>query len=291
MKLDQLKYFLAVAKHQHIGKAATASAISASAISHSISALELEFSCKLLVKQGRRIQLTDDGQRLAQYAKQLMAQADNIQQKMTTCDTQLQGHYRLGATHGYSEQWLTPAWLSLQTQHERLSAEILSLRSHDVTQKILAGELDLGLCLAPHTNPEFNSKTILSDPMVLAFRHGHPLKERITSDNFNALNDHPAAMAKSYQSITNCETHPMFEHYHVKVDTQFIYDSYYVAVAALEHSDLWTLLPTSVVNWYADTLDYVKPNFKGLDIQVKAIWPKHQVLTGATYQLLELLMP
>ena len=51
MKLDQLTYFLEAARHEHIGKAAKAVAISPSAISHSISALEKELGRPLFKKR------------------------------------------------------------------------------------------------------------------------------------------------------------------------------------------------------------------------------------------------
>ena len=80
VKLEQLSYFLEVAKTEHVGKAAKALAISPSAISHSIRKLEEEFGRELFVKQGKRIHLTSHGKLLMERARKLLEEADSIRE-------------------------------------------------------------------------------------------------------------------------------------------------------------------------------------------------------------------
>ena len=75
MKLDQLTYFLEAARQEHIGKAARILAISPSAISHSIAALEEELGAPLFERKGKYIFLTNRGRRLMERAAELLSRA------------------------------------------------------------------------------------------------------------------------------------------------------------------------------------------------------------------------
>ena len=61
MTLDQLRYFLAAARFEHIGKAAQSVSISPSAISTAIAALEDELGCELFRREGKSIVLNVSG--------------------------------------------------------------------------------------------------------------------------------------------------------------------------------------------------------------------------------------
>src|SRR4051812_37786565 len=110
MKMDQLSYFVEAARYEHIGKAARAVAISPSAISHSIRALEEELGCSLFEKVGRSIQLTEHGRRLLARAEKLLGEVQAIREDLRSDEAAWDGHYRMGATHGLGERIFMPWW-------------------------------------------------------------------------------------------------------------------------------------------------------------------------------------
>ena len=63
MEIKQLKYFIEVAKREHLSEAALELNIAQSAISRQISQLEDELNVSLFRREGRNIYLTKAGQR------------------------------------------------------------------------------------------------------------------------------------------------------------------------------------------------------------------------------------
>lgn len=76
-----MRYFLAAAEHESINKAATRLAVSAPAISRTISRLEDELGVQLFERIGRNIALTVAGKQLQAEASRLLAEMDDIKRK------------------------------------------------------------------------------------------------------------------------------------------------------------------------------------------------------------------
>ncbi len=79
MEIRQLQTFRAVARTLSFTRAATTLNYAQSSISAQIQALEEEFAVTLFDRLGRRIVLTDAGQRLLQYADKILALSDEAQ--------------------------------------------------------------------------------------------------------------------------------------------------------------------------------------------------------------------
>ena len=73
MELKQLEYFCAVAKEGSFTKAAEACYVSQSAISQQVKALEADFECSLVERQGRSICLTPAGDHLARRGSDILS--------------------------------------------------------------------------------------------------------------------------------------------------------------------------------------------------------------------------
>ena len=76
--LRQLRHFVALAEHQHFARAAAAVHLSQPALSRSIRALEEQLARPLFDRIGRRSELTPFGQEMAERARQLVADADEL---------------------------------------------------------------------------------------------------------------------------------------------------------------------------------------------------------------------
>ena len=85
METFELRYFLAVARHQNIHTASRQIAISAAALSKAVGRLEAELGVKLFSRLGRNISLTDQG-------KVLQARAAEIIQLEQSTRLEIQGH-------------------------------------------------------------------------------------------------------------------------------------------------------------------------------------------------------
>lgn len=82
MELFQLKYFLAVAKYEHVTKAAESLHIAQPAVSQAIRHLEEEFGTPLFDRENRHISLNATGKLLQKRLTPLIAQLDEIPEEI-----------------------------------------------------------------------------------------------------------------------------------------------------------------------------------------------------------------
>ena len=95
LSLRDLEYLVAVADHQHFGKAAEACHVSQPALSSQVAKLENLLGVKLFERSNRRVAITSDGQRVTKQARVVLEEAAKIP--------------LLAAPVAEPLQWLTPA--------------------------------------------------------------------------------------------------------------------------------------------------------------------------------------
>jgi|CXWL01.1.fsa_nt_gi DNA-binding transcriptional LysR family regulator len=277
MKPDQLRYFLEAARHQHIGKGARAIPISASAVSHSIAALELELGRELFIKRGKHVFLTSHGKLLMERAERLLRDIEAVREDLASDDVDLRGHYKLAAAHVLCAQILAPAWAGLQRGNPRLSAELYTLRSAQVAADVASGVLDFGLCLNPQPHPAFERKIVHEGVMTIVVRKNHPVLKVPSAQRVRALSDYPAALPKAFQGIDNCESHPMFATFGLNPNATLLFDSYDVAAAQTAGSETWSFMPDWLARTYGPSLTCFVPKKWRAPSVVTAIWPKSRL--------------
>ena len=82
MRISTLRYFYEVAQIKSISKVAANFHISQPALSNQLFKLESEFGEKLFERSNRGVELTEKGEILYQYAKEIIMQYDNLLQDM-----------------------------------------------------------------------------------------------------------------------------------------------------------------------------------------------------------------
>ena len=78
LTLRQLRYFDALARHRHFGRAAGACAISQPALSEQIKELEEKFGAALFERGARQVRMTDLGEALAERVGSILAAVDEL---------------------------------------------------------------------------------------------------------------------------------------------------------------------------------------------------------------------
>lgn len=139
MEIKQLKYFIEVAKREHLSEAALELDIAQSAISRQISHLESELNVTLFKREGRNIHLTDDGHKLLVEANKIVEQAeDTVRLFHNQSET---NHYviRIGYVESYTAQMLS---LLIQTFEGQSDSKF----THVIAILIKPNRLVLGNC-------------------------------------------------------------------------------------------------------------------------------------------------
>jgi LysR family transcriptional regulator, hydrogen peroxide-inducible genes activator len=100
MTLTELRYIVAVAQHQHFGRAADACHVSQPTLSLGIKKLEEELEVELFERGVRNeLRITPVGERIIEQAQRVLEQASVIKQLASNRNDPLAGPLRLGAIY------------------------------------------------------------------------------------------------------------------------------------------------------------------------------------------------
>ncbi len=287
MKIDQLNYFLETAKHEHIGKASKILGISPSAISHSISSLEVEIGRSLFEKKGKNIFLTSHGKYFAENIGEILGKLNTLKDEVTADNIDHQGHYKIVATHVLSDLLVTPHLSKILSKYPKVSAEVYSLRSANVIKELINGHNDLGFCFCPQDNIKIESEVLLRGKMHLFVKKGHPLLKMSRKEQLKNLKEYSFTLPKSFQGIENCEKHPALAEFDIQSSPQLLHDNVSVCIQALKNSEMFSLFPDYYQNFYPEEIVPILEKECGPTYNISAIWPSNRILTKFLKQLIQ----
>lgn len=175
LNFNQLRLFLAVAEYGGVTRAAAAIYVSQPAISKAIHELERDLGVPLVERIGRQIVLTDAGQTLAGYARQIFQLAGEGRHALDELRGLARGRLAVGASTTVGI-YLLPR-LAGQF-HERYPAIDLSLEIANTEQilgQLRANRLDLAFVEGTVSDAELIASRFLHDTLVLIAAPQHPL--------------------------------------------------------------------------------------------------------------------
>lgn len=249
--LDKFKYFLEVARLEHVGLASKSLRISASAISSAITSIENEYQCKLFERSHQRIYLNDKGRWLKEELMPILEQLESLSQKATQNESSYKGHINAGGSIFLANHYLQKSLFDVQKKNSDISIEISPLRSIQVVEEIIKGDIDYGLCISPSGHPNLVKKSLYSGSLNIVVAKHHPLVKKIKNKTFNLslLNDYPAAIHKFSPGINYQETKP-FQQFGIQPQIKNYYHSEDLAIQSVLHQNYWAVVPDLVFSHY-----------------------------------------
>ena len=242
MTFDQLRYFVAAAKHEHVHRAAESIPISASVISHAIKTLEEEYGCKLFLREKKKIRLTQEGARLWDLTKDLFERVDGIKRELGRKDYPIVGHFRVGASHLLASTMMAPMVSALQMKNPRLSLDVQSLATWDIVDRVLGGKLDFGVGFNPTAHPQLDFEPVYHGNSRIVVRKDHPIFTRRSREHYKLLHEYPGTMHVATEKVVMGRQFPFLKAAKMDRGINFSYDNDYVALENLKHSDNWSLI-------------------------------------------------
>src|SRR4051812_46002673 len=98
MNLRHLRYFAALARERHHGRAAEACHVTQPTLSGAIRQLETEVGTPLIRREGVRMTgLTEAGERVLAFAQRIMTEQDTLSQQLSALRDELSGELRIGS--------------------------------------------------------------------------------------------------------------------------------------------------------------------------------------------------
>lgn len=177
--LRQLAYFVSVAHHQSIQKAADSLHVSAPALSAAIAHLEEAFDAPLFVRRhARGLLLTEAGAALAVEARQLLQEAWQLGSGGLVDRRDLHGHVRLGCLFSFAPYILPPLVRDIAARFPRL--RLLWHEGHidHLLEGLQTGAFDLAIMYDFDVPSGIETLPLRAAPLQAVLPGGHPLLSR-----------------------------------------------------------------------------------------------------------------
>jgi len=143
MDLDLLHSFVSVVDAGGFTRAGERVHRTQSTVSQQIRKLEDALGCALFVREGRRVQLTEDGERLLGYARRMLALSTEIRE--TVSGRQRVDVVRLGIPDEFAVERLTEVVADFARRHPMMRLSVRCDLSTSLTRGLARGDLDVVL--------------------------------------------------------------------------------------------------------------------------------------------------
>ncbi|AZM51640.1 LysR family transcriptional regulator [Streptomyces sp. WAC 01529] len=175
MDLLQLRYFQAVARYEHISRAAEELRVAQPSLSRAIARLEADLGSALFDRQGRRIRLNQYGTIFLRHVDRALSELDDGRRAVREArDT------GLGRVSVASETLLTitPLLGSFRAAHPRADVRLFQSNAEDMDRRLRAREVDFCVASQPLAGANLESVELAREEVLLAVPHGHRLEGR-----------------------------------------------------------------------------------------------------------------
>ncbi|MDQ2091832.1 hydrogen peroxide-inducible genes activator [Marimonas arenosa] len=177
----QLRYFEALARHGHFGRAAEASAISQPALSMQIKELEETLGLPLFERSARQVRLTGFGEEFLTRVREILRAVDELDDLARASRGALAGRLRIGVIPTIAPYLLPTIIGDLTRRFPGLDIHVRETLTPKLLQELTDGRLDTAIMALPVGEPAFAEVPLFSEHFVLvrpSGDQGKPVPDR-----------------------------------------------------------------------------------------------------------------
>jgi LysR family hydrogen peroxide-inducible transcriptional activator len=187
MTITQLKYVLAVAEHKNFTLAAEKCFVTQPTLSMQIQKIEDELSIQIFDRTKKPIQLTDIGQKIVLQAKNIVNEADRIQDIVEQQKGFIGGEFRLGIIPTIMPTLLPMFLNTFIKKYPKIKLIIEELNTTEIIAKLHNGHLDAAIAATPLLEDKIKEIVLYFEPFVayIPESHHHFQKQEIEVTDLN----------------------------------------------------------------------------------------------------------
>ncbi|MDF2620318.1 MAG: transcriptional regulator, LysR family [Xanthobacteraceae bacterium] len=167
LTLKQLRYFEALARCGHFGRAAEACGISQPALSMQIKELEEELGTELFDRSARQVRLTSFGEEVALRIGGILRSVDELGDLVRASRDRLVGRLRLGVIPTVAPYLLPTLIGDLTRTYGGLDIHVRETLTPRLIQELEEGRLDAAIVALPVSEPSLAETTLFTESFVL----------------------------------------------------------------------------------------------------------------------------
>jgi LysR family transcriptional regulator, hydrogen peroxide-inducible genes activator len=175
----QLRYFDALARELHFGRAADSCAVTQPALSMQIHELEQNLGMVLVERTRSGVQLTNKGLEIAARCARVLGDVRDLVAYAHHSNRVLAGRLRLGVIPSVAPYLLPPLLPLLREAYPDLELHVRETQTQVLTDEILEGRLDVLLLALPVKHPDLTNLPLFEDKFLLALPKERKLSGRV----------------------------------------------------------------------------------------------------------------
>jgi len=185
MNIRDLHYFVAVAKHQHFGKAAEECCVSQPTLSMQLKKLEGFLGVILFERDKKHVKITTIGQRILEHAQQILQTSSDIRTIARLYQDPFQGEFTIGAFPTLAPFIFPKIIPQLLNTYPNLQLLLTEEKTEVLINQLKQGDIDMALLALPVENEFFNMSPLFTENFLFAVHSSH----RLANKKFVTLED------------------------------------------------------------------------------------------------------
>lgn len=167
LTLKHFRYFEALARHGHFGRAAENCAISQPALSMQIKELEVTLGTELFERGARQARLTPFGREFALRVRDILRSVEELEDLARASQDRLVGRLRIGVIPTVAP-YLLPTIIGRLTQmNAGLDIHVRETLTQKLIQELAEGRLDTAIVALPISEPSLTEVALFAEHFVL----------------------------------------------------------------------------------------------------------------------------
>ncbi len=178
MQIENFKIFADLVETKSFSKSAKLNGITQSAVSQQARAMERHFKTLLIDRSQKQFQLTREGQRVYDSAKEILHTYDKLLSELQEMKKVISGTIRISTIYSIGLHELPPYIKKFLHDFPSVNVRVEYRRSNLVYEDILHNSVDFGLVAFPVKHRQIDAIPFRNDHLVLITHPKHPLSKR-----------------------------------------------------------------------------------------------------------------
>lgn len=232
MQLTYFKIFVDLVEMRSFSDTANLNGITKAAVSQQIRVIERHFNALLIDRGQKRFELTSEGRRVYEGAKELLSQYEKVVRDLEEMKEVVSGTIRISTVASIGLHILPPYLKKFQEAYPSVSVQVIYRRTDLVYKDVLSNTADFGFVAFPVQTPDVEVIPFLNDQLVLITHPTHAL----------ARNDKVELSALAGQKLigfgpggpAHDAISQIFRENKIKMDTMMVFDNFETVIRAVE---------------------------------------------------------
>jgi len=179
VNIRDLKYLVAVADHNHFGRAAEACFVSQPTLSMQLKKLEEELGITVFERSNKQILITDIGEKIVAKAREILLDIEGMKSLAQTAHDPMVGPLRLGVIPTVAPYLLPHVMSSLVTTFPKLELYLIEEKTPNLVELLDKGKVDAAIMALPNEET-LEYQVLYEEPFYLACAKSNQMSEQLS---------------------------------------------------------------------------------------------------------------